>query len=305
MANDSRCSSSVYSSSLATTSQSTSRPGGGNARRPAHGHGHGHSNVNGQDRPSRSRQTSTASSLMSSRSQSSSGPSLSSSAVLSVGSKYQQKCATLPETQAWVTVPVPDSKGAVNFRPRGFSTSTAHSSANTNWSVKRHYMMAVRSGPSECPPHILAKDPLFNSDGTPESNTSSAATSSGAPTPGLDTPSFPSPYCLYYFDETAPNNLLIANHLKKRFCGVDGKRIPTNTQGRETTAPKKEQLGYSVRKLFFDVDDIRTPPSDSVMKMLPSYSVSYANYPAVAYDVIAPHHYQDFFRDRKAPTLFA
>lgn len=152
--------------------------------------------------------------------------------------------------------------------------------------------MATRSGPTECPDHVLAKHQAFEQE----------------------LKSFPSPYALYYFDETAPNNILLANDLNKKgleamSCNVkpDNQRIPK----RDASGPGGEQLSreekmkFGVRKMFFDVDDIRVPQDGTGLKMLPSYSTSYRNYPAVCYDVVTPHHYQQFFSKRQRPGMFA
>lgn len=63
-------------------------------------------------------------------------------------------------------------------------------------------------------------------------------------------------------------------------------------------------MKYDTRKLFFDVDDIRVPENGTGLKLLPSYTVSYRNYPAICYDVVAPHHYLEFFRTRDRPGMF-
>lgn len=145
-------------------------------------------------------------------------------------------------------------------------------------------MMATRSGPTEVPDHILAKNYMFNDKG-----------------------SFASPFTLYYFDETAPNNILISNDLKKNYRGIEDGRIPTQKgaeKAEKSKCGKDEALQYSLRKMFFDIDDPRVPENGTGLKMLPGYSVSYKNYPAVCYDVVAPKHYNEFFRTRKVPGMF-
>ncbi|EZG43459.1 hypothetical protein GNI_171010 [Gregarina niphandrodes] len=145
--------------------------------------------------------------------------------------------------------------------------------------------MATRSGPTECPDHILAKQKEFESD--------------------LAT--FPSPYALFYFDETAPNNILLKNDLGQRCCSKpDNQKIPTRVDSNSgAKVSKKEAMQYNLRKMFFDVDDIRLPQNGTGLKMLPSYTTSYKNYPAVCYDVVTPAHYNQFFRVRQRPGMFA
>ena len=108
--------------------------------------------------------------------------------------------------QAWVTVPVQEA--GRKFRPRGFSISSESSSGtSTNWSTKSRYLMAVRAGPTEVPDHILAKHKLFRAN------------------------DLPSPYTMFYYDETAPNDILLSNDLKndqkralkKTFCRTSKK----------------------------------------------------------------------------------
>lgn len=187
-------------------------------------------------------------------------------------------------TEAWVTVPVPDAKGKVQFRPRGYSIASRLSDQSVPWEINGKYVMACRSGPTECPDHIQAKHEGFYHQGS----------------------SFASPFSLYYFDETAPNNKLLANDLRVHFTGVDDARTPTiKAKNSKAKCGNKSAMEYELRKLYFDIDDLRVPPKGTGLKMLPSHSVSYRNYPAVCYDVVAPTHYQDFFRARKAPGLFA
>lgn len=71
---------------------------------------------------------------------------------------------------------------------------------------------------------------------------------------------------------------------------------------------KKEEerdLGYNIRKHFFDASKMKVTDQGSRRKLLPQYSVSYKNYPAVCYDVVVPMSNKDFYRARKAPGFFA
>eukprot|EP01069_Polyplicarium_translucidae_P000670 Polyplicarium_translucidae@DN1343_c0_g1_i1.p1 len=89
--------------------------------------------------------------------------------------------------------PVPRGQEAMVFDAvsRGFTVSTASdrfsSVSSTPWDVKSRFMFAYRSGPAEFPDFVQT--------GAQEFNDAVA----------------PSPFTLYFYDETAPNNILLAN----------------------------------------------------------------------------------------------
>lgn len=85
--------------------------------------------------------------------------------------------------------------------------------------------------------------------------------------------------------------------------------VPSSTSShhyKETEKPEKDRdLGYAIRKLFFNVDESPKPgdsAADQDYKMCPTYSVSYQNYPDICYDAIIPSNYRDFFRTRVPPV---
>lgn len=72
---------------------------------------------------------------------------------------------------------------------------------------------------------------------------------------------------------------------------------------RETTKSERQRdYGYHIRKMFFNADK---PKGDTAgeedYSKVPTYSVSYKNYPRVCWDAIVPTSYPEFFRTRYSP----
>lgn len=75
---------------------------------------------------------------------------------------------------------------------------------------------------------------------------------------------------------------------------------------KETVIPEGQRdYGYTTRKLFFNVEKSPKPGDkdfNSDYNLVPTFSVSYKNYPNICYDAVIPTNYSNFFRQRKPPT---
>eukprot|EP01054_Gregarina_sp_Poly1_P003187 Gregarina_sp_Poly_1__3186@NODE_1904_length_3115_cov_606_284121_g1231_i0_p1_GENE_NODE_1904_length_3115_cov_606_284121_g1231_i0NODE_1904_length_3115_cov_606_284121_g1231_i0_p1_ORF_typecomplete_len597_score75_00_NODE_1904_length_3115_cov_606_284121_g1231_i01511941 len=162
----------------------------------------------------------------------------------------------------WVTVPVPEvGGGGLHFRPRGFSEDgTLDTSSCSNWDIKNKYLIATRTGPTECPDHILARHKHY-----PRSKEQ-----------------FASPYTVFYFDETAPNKILLENDVSDKKKQVSKGTIP----------PKKRSFSYdSVVNKSTDEHSGTSSSTSSSSSSSSGGKDSYQQTSEVRYDQAEPHDY--------------
>jgi len=69
---------------------------------------------------------------------------------------------------------------------------------------------------------------------------------------------------------------------------------------------KKRDLHFAKRELYFDAHVIPEDSADYGTKYshLPQFSTSYKNYPYIAFDVLHPRNYREFFNERNTPGFF-
>eukprot|EP00915_Cephaloidophora_sp_WS-2016_P004204 GHVH01005656.1.p1 GENE.GHVH01005656.1~~GHVH01005656.1.p1 ORF type:complete len:287 (+),score=28.88 GHVH01005656.1:162-1022(+) len=69
---------------------------------------------------------------------------------------------------------------------------------------------------------------------------------------------------------------------------------------------KKRDLKFSKREMYFDAHEMpdNSPFPGTIYSHLPQYSTSYKNYPNIAFDVVNPRNYREFYNERHAPGFF-
>jgi len=187
-------------------------------------------------------------------------------------------------------------------------------------SCKKHYSSSKRNSGSAAQSRVDSRRGSRYSRSAPRSSTPIESPTSNTPSststkytygssyaPTEYGSSYTSGYQNSHGSSVAPRNCHSRSEASHKNRDVEFDRVNIDDAMHPDLRPVAyRDLHFAKRELYFDA---HVMPEDSAgfgtkYSHLPQYSTSYKNYPYVAFDVLHPRNYREFFNERNTPGFF-